>query len=130
MRGLVAFNAVHFSGQVLLGLVRHLLLIVLYLSLGLAWLSEVSFSLYWGLSLIVLGFGLASGLASWHHFYPWQKQLVVHLVGGALGIGALLVHAYWIGALPLAYGLTLLLMFYPCRHCIGYRTAFESKGVG
>jgi len=40
------------------------------------------------------------------------------------------VHAYWIGALPLAYGLTLLLMFYPCRHCIGYRRAFEFKGVG
>lgn len=116
-----------FIGLIVDGLVRHLLLIVLYLIFGLAWLSQVSFPLVWGLSLIVLGVGLVSALAATWRFYHWKKRIFVHLFGAASAIGGLFAHSYWLGALPLAYGLTLLMMFWPCHHCIAYRAMFNTQ---
>lgn len=98
-------------------LLMHLLLIVLYLSLGLAWLGHTNLPI-WLVGLVGLAFGLNGAWVMLKQHYTHNQQLAVHGAGLVMGVVAI-----WITPMAIlaAFIFTLLLMHYPCPNCIRYR---------
>lgn len=96
-------------------LITHLLLIIWYLQLFLAFAGHLSLPV---LPVIALPLMALLGLTVWvsyRYYYPPRKVLVVHLFAGVAGLMALWLHLWLI---PVVYGLTLAAIAYPCRQCI------------
>ncbi|BBP44532.1 hypothetical protein [Thiosulfativibrio zosterae] len=105
-------------------LLDHLLLIVTYLLLGLAWLSSLDLPIAL-VGLVVLLIGLNTAWVQTNHYYPAPKLLVITLAGFVMGMGALAITPK---AIIVAFILTLLMMHYPCKNCIRYRWPHQLQG--
>lgn len=96
-------------------LISHLLLLVWWVHLLLAFAGALAWPL---LPTLLLPLLLLLGVAfwmGWAFYYPPRKLLIVHLLGFLAGLLALVLHPLLI---PVAFLITLGALAYPCRHCI------------
>lgn len=108
-------NAFDLITPLLRSLISHLLLLIWYLQLFLAFAGQLAWPVVPSLLLpLLLLLGVAFWMG-WAFYYPPRKLLRVHLLGFFAGVVALAVHPAWV---PVALLITLGAMAYPCHQCI------------
>ncbi|WP_114416223.1 hypothetical protein [Marinospirillum perlucidum] len=96
-------------------LINHLLLLIWYLQLFLAFAGQLDWPVVPTLLLPLLLLVGVGFWMNWAFYYPRRKLLWVHLVGFFVGVLALAVHPAWV---PVALLITLAAIAYPCHQCI------------